>query len=280
MTVALTPFQQTVMSDVIRQHESATVHTAYCCETVERYRAQLADCTPRQATPPARRSVSGKPASEKQINFIKVLLDKKVATPFEREGMDLEGMTSAEASKFIETLLKREDDIEAPVRRTEKINRPASEKQTAYIENLASKREWASEGAYADIINAVLKGEEIGSKEASLAIDHLLACPKAERPEVGEEGYYFYEGEYYKVLRAVHGSGRLYSKKFDRETESWNRGGSLGKLTAEHKLTAEQASQFGHLYGRCVSCHLPLTDDHSKDMGYGEKCAENNGWPY
>lgn len=283
MTVALTTFQRTVMSDVIRQHEAATDHTPFCCETVARYQAQLAESVPQQIAPATRKesaSRPAKPASEKQINFIKVLMDKKVVTIAER-AQDPENMSSAEANKFIQDLLKREDDIQGQIaRKAERVNRVATQKQTDYLTSLAAQRDWPKEGPIADIIRAVLAEEVIGAAEASKAIERLLSCPKVEKPEVGEEGVYFFQGDYYKVKRAIYGSGKLYSTKFDREMESWSRGGSVRKLTEQYKLTAEQASEFGHLYGQCVSCHLPLTREESIDHGYGKKCAENNGWPY
>lgn len=281
MAVALTAFQQTVMNDVVRKHAEATTHDAYCCETVARYQAQLAACTVQAQKVPAPRSTSSrlaKPASEKQVKFIQVLLDKKIVTPAER-ATDLEGLSSADAHDMIDRLLKREDDIEGQkIRKVERSGRPASEKQVGYIQSLAAQRDWPQEGPIADIIRAVLAEEVVGATEASQAIERLLSCPKAKKPEVGEEGIYFFEGEFYKVQRAFHGSGRLYSKKFDRETESWSRGGSLSKLTEEYKLTAEQAKEFGDLYGCCIRCMATLTDEISIERGVGPICAEKMGF--
>lgn len=279
MTVALTPFQQTVMGDVIRQHEAATVHTPYCCETVARYQAQLAEHTAKPSVP-AQRSASrpGKPVTEKQIDFIAALLKKKVATDGELS-QNLSLMTSAEASRFIQDLMQRDDQMDGDrPSRLSKVNRPATEKQLGYITRLAGERDWPAEGPVADIIRAVLAEEIVGATEASLAIERLLSSPKADKPEIGEEGVYFFEGEYYKVQRAVHGSGRLYSKKFDQASETWNRGGSVSKLTVQYRLTKEQASVFGSLYGQCVRCARILTDEFSIEHGYGSVCAEKMGF--
>jgi hypothetical protein len=282
MTVALTTFQQTVMSDVIRQHEAASVHTPYCCETVARYQAQLAGCTKKPSIPAQTQSQTSrndKSASEKQINFIAVLLKKKVATT-EELNRDLSIMTSTAASQFIKELMQRDDNEmnEERVLRPGKVSRPASQRQLDYITSLAGQRDWPTEGPVADIIRAVLFEEIVGGMEASLAIERLLSFPKVDKPETGEEGVYFFEGEYYKVQRAVHGSGRLYSKKFDLASESWSRGGSVSKLTDQYKITAEQAKAFGDLYGRCIRCSAILTEEESIERGAGPICAEKMGF--
>jgi hypothetical protein len=189
------------------------------------------------------------------------------------------GITSSEASRIIDRLLKRAQSTSQRDEAPAKKGRPASEKQINLIKKLADVRNWgpAATRFQEQLLRKVLKDEPIELRDASALIEFLFTC---EEMEVGQEGVYFFEGEYYKVQRAIHGSGRLYSKKFDRETQSWDRGGRLSLLTPEYKLTAEQASEFGQLYGQCVACSLPLTDERSIDHGYGKKCAENNGWPY
>ena len=52
-----------------------------------------------------------------------------------------------------------------------------------------------------------------------------------------------------------------------------------------HKMTAEEASAFGHTHERCVFCKAQgrpghLTDERSTSVGYGPICAENNGLPW
>ncbi len=70
---------------------------------------------------------------------------------------------------------------------------------------------------------------------------------------------------------------RTYAKIWDGE--SWEYVSALlAKLTPEMKLTSEQASEFGALYGRCIAKGCKLTHEISIRLGYGEKCAANNGW--
>lgn len=45
-------------------------------------------------------------------------------------------------------------------------------------------------------------------------------------------------------------------------------------------LTAEQASEFGRITESCIFCSRTLTDDRSKEVGYGKKCAQNHDLPW
>ena len=77
----------------------------------------------------------------------------------------------------------------------------------------------------------------------------------------------------------------LYAKqlvKYGENKYGWDYAGGapLYKLTEENAMTAEQAADFGKLYGICVNCGRTLTDEDSIHNGYGPTCAENLGWPY
>jgi hypothetical protein len=45
-------------------------------------------------------------------------------------------------------------------------------------------------------------------------------------------------------------------------------------------MSAEQAAEFGALYGICCNCGRDLTDETSIFHGYGPVCAARNGWVY
>lgn len=286
----VTDYQREMMREVIAEHGSATEHSVFCCAIAKLYtetlgEAMLVSRNDAVAEDAPRPSGNGNGstgrrvamANEKQLKFIASLLTSREVSDTERATwtkMVENGMSSREASSILDRLTKRPAIVTGAVRF------PASPKQVDLITRLAEEKVW--EGAtQSAAIAKVLAGEAIEGKAASPLIDFLFACPAKpvdKKKEVGEEGVYLFEGEYYKVQRAVHGSGRLYSKKFDRETESWDRGGKLGQLTAEYKLTAEQASQFGELYGCCVRCSRTLTDEYSIENGYGRICGEKMGF--
>lgn len=61
--------------------------------------------------------------------------------------------------------------------------------------------------------------------------------------------------------------------------EYWQ--GGIAKIKATGALlTQEEASRIGRLHRFCVSCCRDLSDDRSLASGYGQTCAENNGWWY
>lgn len=85
-------------------------------------------------------------------------------------------------------------------------------------------------------------------------------------------------GEIYKVQKAVHGSGRLYAKRLNVETRSFEyEPGAIFRLTDDDRMTLVQAAEFGRLYGFCVKCGSTLTDEKSIAAGIGPICA-NSGW--
>jgi hypothetical protein len=103
---------------------------------------------------------------------------------------------------------------------------------------------------------------------------------------VVEDGMYRTpDGEIYKVQIAKQGSGRLYAKKLValdeprelkggkvRTHEFAYEQGALQKLTADMKMTLEQAKEWGKLYGTCCKCGAALTDEKSIAAGIGPIC--------
>ena len=117
------------------------------------------------------------------------------------------------------------------------------------------------------------------------------AEPAAVAPEpVTQDGMYRTpEGVIYKVQIAHHGSGNLYAKRmwliegWEFETHGKRKAtfeferGAIRKLTADMKMTLEQAKEFGALYGMCCKCGAILTDEYSISNGIGPICA-SKGW--
>lgn len=102
------------------------------------------------------------------------------------------------------------------------------------------------------------------------------------------EGFWTLDSSIYKVQRAVHGSGRLYAKILDvgpgvdgAPEASWHYApGAFQRLGREgaHKLTREEAAEFGKLYGVCCICGRTLTNEESIAAGIGPICAGKQGW--
>lgn len=115
-------------------------------------------------------------------------------------------------------------------------------------------------------------------------------------------GYYKMEGmpgdyDIYKVQTAYHGSGRRYAKQlvldnisfaddaFEKLPDGLKDGrtvytgrwvykpGAIALLREEHRLSVEEAMEFGKLYGVCVRCGRTLTKEESIERGMGDVCA-------
>lgn len=98
----------------------------------------------------------------------------------------------------------------------------------------------------------------------------------AQRFEPATDGMYLRDGVIYKVQVAVHGSGNLYAKQLVREGDRWAfvfAPGMIRKLHSGHRMTLEQAKEFGALYGTCCVCGRTLTNEDSIAAGIGPVCA-------
>lgn len=189
---------------------------------------------------------------------------------------------------------------------TEHTTTKATDKQVKYIADLSNKKAWHVGSTLTDHqraqVWAARKGTlNLDKKAASELIKAMLALPermlaadglssstevvrtqeaKAEARYAAPEGIYFHDGDYYKVVQAVNGSGRLYARRCDKGTGKFSHyaTGMVYELTESERVTAEQAKAFGDLYGMCMICGRTLTDDDSIARGIGPICAGKMGW--
>lgn len=130
------------------------------------------------------------------------------------------------------------------------------------------------------------------------AAAHLIdECPEAPAPAAArvqlanEDGIYRTDdGSIYKVQVARQGSGRLYAKRLvvtacpgcdrcDQIDGQHRKGhftyapGIVHTLTAEQRLSTDEAAKYGRLYSVCVCCGADLTDETSIARGIGPICA-------
>lgn len=116
---------------------------------------------------------------------------------------------------------------------------------------------------------------------ASRWIDRLIAKVKELRNAASgvlEDGVYLMDGNIYKVQRAIHGSGQKYAKRLLPNSKGERAifiyaPGVVRKLRPEHRMTMEQAKQWGALYGTCVRCGALLTAEDSIERMMGPVCA-------
>jgi len=175
----------------------------------------------------------------------------------------------------------------------------ATPRQYEFIRNLLRDRDWSG---LAPLLHGtaarVFGGGQVDRRTASDLIDALKKCPwkrsrdlhaapapvpaAPRRSEPVGEGFYKLDDLYVKVILNQDGT-RTYAKAWDGSSWDYELARSVGayrKLTPAMKLTPEQASEFGHLYGQCIFKGCRLTHEISIRLGYGPVCAEKHGMPW
>lgn len=225
-------------------------------------------------------------ASEKQTAFIERLLRTRDTSRLGEgvTGLDVAKLTAQvaarrvnkkAASAIIDRLLAC-PEIARPATATQPATgTPATDKQIAFIRKLAAERDLTPEQ------RAAVESAKLTAKGASATIEKLLALPKVERVEAELEAgmYRKADGRIYKVQRAVHGSGRMTAKLLvlgeqgEKATFEYQ-GLATRFVSADERMTLEQAKAFGALYGVCCNCGATLTDEGSIEAGIGPVCAQ------
>lgn len=159
----------------------------------------------------------------------------------------------------------------------------ASTKQLQFISRLCDERQVDLE-----TFNGYQVDEAMTNRMVDEVLAYLKSLPRPARQETAkaerqpvEPGMYQMDGTIYKVQLAVHGSGRPYAKRLDvvgvadgaAQVVFERAPGVVYRLRPEHRMTLEEAKEFGALYGTCVRCGATLTDENSIADGIGPVCA-------
>lgn len=114
----------------------------------------------------------------------------------------------------------------------------------------------------------------------SLSTSAAVEPERTPKPTI-TDGLWLLGGETVYKVQQSRESGRLYGKRLVDQHFEYEPGVPRTlKDGYAVPLDAETAAAFGQLYGICISCSRTLTDERSIHVGYGEKCAENHGWPW
>jgi hypothetical protein len=120
---------------------------------------------------------------------------------------------------------------------------------------------------------------------------HEVARPVRQMNAPVDEGMYRHDGEIFKVQRGRE-SGNLYAKRLveiggkrladederDVHFEFQYAAGAIRMLTADERMTLDEARAFGIRFGVCCVCGASLKDADSVRNGIGPVCAKNNAW--
>lgn len=130
----------------------------------------------------------------------------------------------------------------------------------------------------------------IRRRDASEQIKTLLALPRPAVTDLDDGMYRTTDGTIFKVYHTANGANQQVAKRLvvlDTPYTKTVRGKQvevkaefeyegkrpLRKITAEMKMTLDEAIKFGAVYGVCCVCSATLTNEDSIEAGIGPVCA-------
>ena len=162
-------------------------------------------------------------------------------------------------------------------------NAPATAPQISFLTTLLNDREVGTD-IREDFLNRIATGT-LDKRTASSAITmlkgqprigrHAHAAPRPSNP-VTEVGMYRHDGQIYRVMRSRE-SGRLYAKRLvlniDGDASFAYAAGAVFSLSADDRMSLEDAKAWGVEMGICCVCAAVLTDPVSVAAGIGPICG-------
>lgn len=211
--------------------------------------------------------------SDAQLGFIRHLMANRDTTNLVKlpGSEDITYMSLRGARDLIERLLA------CPVKAGQPTERMATEKQISYALSLTARKMGQDK---ATEVEATAKAMTMA--DISKVIDKLKSMPDYVTPKAAQEaptepvkleGMHKVGERIFKVQKAVHGSGHLYAKELVDGSFVYAQG-AIRMLSADTKMTLEDAKAYGVLYGVCCVCARTLTDEASIEAGIGPICAK------
>lgn len=167
------------------------------------------------------------------------------------------------------------------------------EVRAAFAQGLEeAKATKATASKFIDAMIATIKRTRQAKAEKAQAeqVARVQERKQGQRNDADVDGMYLLpDGRIVKVQYAVHGSGNPYAKLLTKlDTPTIKRGkrvdygfeyapGLVRECKPEHKMTLEQAKEWGALYGACCCCGATLTDEVSIEAGIGPICGKRFG---
>jgi len=150
---------------------------------------------------------------------------------------------------------------------------PATEAQINFlIKLLAEKIEDPAKSL--DAIKWVNE-HKLSKATASAKITEYMAMPTVRKafsstPEL-DEGMYLVNGDIFKVYHTQ--SGHLATKQLIEGSFEYTGKRPLNSIKPEHRMTLDQAKEYGKVTGTCCNCGRLLTNEDSIEAGIGPICA-------
>lgn len=116
--------------------------------------------------------------------------------------------------------------------------------------------------------------KEQASKWISSALETKREWNQADR--IVPDGIHMLGDSIYKVKRALYGSGLPYALVLtltaDGKVKFVKEDGAIKSLSRQTVMGIEDAQHYGKIYGVCLRCSRPLTDEESIKRGLGPEC--------
>lgn len=209
-------------------------------------------------------------ASEKQIAFIKKLLDQKKHNNL---SIDFTKLNVQGATELIKTLMALENNDTHFVLPTEKQLSYAKLLIRTKVNGFALEREVLDKNGVTSLAN-------LSSTEVSKVINTLKPADYLPQ-QITETGAYRFNGRVVSV-RIGNQSGKWQVWEYNKELGKWGydfkKTWILAHLTPAMRLSLEEAIKISAQTGTCVHCGRTLTDLKSVAGGMGKVCADKYGY--
>ena len=150
---------------------------------------------------------------------------------------------------------------------------PATEAQINFlVKLLAEKIEDPAKSL--DAIKRVNE-HKLSKATASAKITEYMAMPTVRKafsstPEL-DEGMYKVGDDIFKVYHTQ--AGHIATKQLTEDGFEYTGRKPLAKIKPEHRMTLDQAKEYGKVTGTCCNCGRLLTNEDSIEAGIGPICA-------
>lgn len=148
------------------------------------------------------------------------------------------------------------------------ISNPASDAQLGLLRKLFVEKFDAEKAAECA---AWLDTHKLSKATASHKITTLLAMPTVNRPAELDEGMYKVGDDIFKVYHTQ--AGHIATKQLTEDGFEYTGRKPLAKIKPEHRMTLDQAKEYGKATNMCCNCGRLLTNEDSIEAGIGPICA-------
>lgn len=150
---------------------------------------------------------------------------------------------------------------------------PATEKQIAFLIKLLAEKIEDPAKSLAAI--TWVQEHKLSKATASAKIDEYMKLPSVRKafsstPEL-DEGMYKVDGEIFKVYHTQ--AGHIATKQLTEDGFEYTGRKPLAVIKPEHRMTLDEAKEYGKVTGTCCNCGRLLTNEESIAAGIGPICA-------